>query len=477
MKLKRFKERDNKKIGVVVFTLICLFLVSGAILYRTFAIFEVKTNQNVINGTVQTGDILFTFYYEDDEGNYVITDKIPEGDYVLSTSDSYCGVVGQRDESITVSMNSDKTLEITGLSKSPSKCKLYFEKKQYNPFPENVLASVDQPDEATGNGLYTVDHSKDTDTTLGEEWKAKPELRYAGPDPNNYVTFNNEKWRIIGLVNVKTSDNQVEQRLKIIRDDSIGNYSWDYKTSGKGSSTSSYGSNDWTDSQLMEMLNDGYYYSSSNVSCYKGSSSPNKCDFSGTDPKTKGLEESARDMIDKNIIWNIGGWNTNQVVTSDMYNYERGTSVYASGLPFVRETEWKASNTGRASKETTNKKEPDSSLFRGVALPYPSDYGYATSGSNSGKTRDECINNTTLYSYDSGCYEKDWLKPESGYMWTLSPYSFGSYFVINVNSGGYVGRGNAYHSVGVWPALYLSSKVSISDGQGTVDDPFILSVQ
>ena len=72
MKLKKFKERDNKKIGVVVFTLICLFLVSGAILYRTFAIFEVRINQNVINGTVQTGDILFAFYYEDDE---VISDS------------------------------------------------------------------------------------------------------------------------------------------------------------------------------------------------------------------------------------------------------------------------------------------------------------------------------------------------------------------------------------------------------------------
>ena len=58
MKLKKFKERDNKKIGVVVFTLVCLFLISGAVLYRTFAIFEVKTNQNVINGEVQTGDFL-----------------------------------------------------------------------------------------------------------------------------------------------------------------------------------------------------------------------------------------------------------------------------------------------------------------------------------------------------------------------------------------------------------------------------------
>ncbi len=66
MKLKRFKERDNKKVGVIVFTLVCLFLIAGAVLYRTFAIFEVKTNQNVIKGTVQgMGDIEFAFYIDD----------------------------------------------------------------------------------------------------------------------------------------------------------------------------------------------------------------------------------------------------------------------------------------------------------------------------------------------------------------------------------------------------------------------------
>ena len=66
MKLKKFKERDNKRIGIIIFTIVCILLVSGVILYRTFAIFEVKTNQNVIKGTVQgMGDIEFAFYIDD----------------------------------------------------------------------------------------------------------------------------------------------------------------------------------------------------------------------------------------------------------------------------------------------------------------------------------------------------------------------------------------------------------------------------
>ena len=62
MKLEKFTEKDNKRIGIIVFTIVCILLVSGVILYRTFAIFEVKTNQNVINGQVQDiGDLEFAF--------------------------------------------------------------------------------------------------------------------------------------------------------------------------------------------------------------------------------------------------------------------------------------------------------------------------------------------------------------------------------------------------------------------------------
>ncbi len=338
------------------------------------------------------------------------------------------------------------------------------------------------PVTSCGDGLYEVEH---TDETFEEEGWKQTEWRYAGPDPNNYVWFNCgpgassgdtcEKWRIIGLVNVKTSDGEIDQRLKIIRANSLGDYSWDYKTNGKGSSTSSSGSNDWTDSQLMEMLNDGYYNSSSDVSCYKGSSSSTTCDFTST-----GLKESARDMIDKEIIWNLGGSSSyDDVTVSQFYESERGTSVYSSGLPFAGETEWKVSNTGRASEETTNEKHSDESLFRSIALPYPSDYGYATSGGSKGRAA--ClakeIYNWYNNDYATECGGNDWLKPDSGYMWTLSPFSSASYsnYVFSVSSDGFVYDGNANGSSGVLPALYLSSKVSITDGTGSSSSPFVLS--
>ena len=121
-----------------------------------------------------------------------------------------------------------------------------------------------------GKGLYRVSHSNINGTTNDEGFN-KDEYRYAGTNPNNYVEFNNEIWRIIGLVYVKT-ENGVEQRLKIIRfggllgQKNFGNHSWDHKLTSIGSSLSDNGSNDWTDSELKDMLN-GIYCESSSGDC------------------------------------------------------------------------------------------------------------------------------------------------------------------------------------------------------------------
>ena len=106
----------------------------------------------------------------------------------------------------------------------------------------------------------TLLYNDATDSQKGEMWTfsheataqlgATTDYRYIGSNPNNYITFNNEVWRIIGVF---------DGRIKIIRNDTLDNIPFDYKKSGVGSSTSDSGSNDWTDSQLMYMLNPGSY--------------------------------------------------------------------------------------------------------------------------------------------------------------------------------------------------------------------------
>lgn len=62
----------------------------------------------------------------------------------------------------------------------------------------------------SGDGLY-IDIYEDGKCT------------YKGVNPNNYITFNNETWRIISVENDKT--------IKIIKQSSIGSYKWDSSNS------------------------------------------------------------------------------------------------------------------------------------------------------------------------------------------------------------------------------------------------------
>ena len=86
-------------------------------------------------------------------------------------------------------------------------------------------------------------------------------IRYYGANPNNYIYFNCsdysnqtsstcETWRIIGVFDGK---------LKLIKSESIGAYSWDNKDTSTGAENDT-GKNDWTTARLMKLLNPSNYY-------------------------------------------------------------------------------------------------------------------------------------------------------------------------------------------------------------------------
>ena len=304
-------------------------------------------------------------------------------------------------------------------------------------------------------GADTIIRKVGTDGIVAEEHPATEQLeattdyRYTGENPNNYVSFNNELWRIIGVFPTDDGTGNIENRIKIIRDESIGSYSWDNKASGTGSSTGSYGSNDWSDSALQIILNSGAYYNRTTGNCPWGmEGATTACDFS-----TTGLTEEAKSMIGK-AKWYLGGTSSyssaSNGLVSHWYSYERGTTVY-SGRP----TNW----IGK------------------VGLMYPSDYGYATSG-GSRTNREECLAKG-LYQWwsssSSDCKNNDWLF--NGSQWTMAPHSGLSYRVFGVDSDGsvdYYSAGNGAYAVR--PVLALASTVGITGGTGTESDPYILGI-
>ena len=95
---------------------------------------------------------------------------------------------------------------------------------------ENITIATDKlialTDNKDNSGLYTIKHAKDSTLQIGTN-EDITEYRYRGANPKNYVTFNGEMWRIIGIFPTDDGTGKIENRVKIIRNESIGDKPWD----------------------------------------------------------------------------------------------------------------------------------------------------------------------------------------------------------------------------------------------------------
>ena len=273
-------------------------------------------------------------------------------------------------------------------------------------------------------------------------------VRYYGASPNNYIYFNCsdysnqssstcETWRIIGIF---------DGRIKLIRGSQIGSYSWDNKNTSTGAESAN-GKNDWTDARLMKLLNPGYesettggslYYNSGSGTCYSGQNNATKsCDFTST-----GIKNDITRGLISDTTYYLGGWNSNSVYPNQIYEYERGTTVY-TGRPTI----WQGK----------------------IALPYPSDYGYAA---DLGK----CLNKQLGSYNDSTCTSNNWMKTIVNGVWLLTTDSkFANYGWFATPSGN-INHMYVYDTRGATPVLSLSSELSIKAGTGSSSEPYQLSV-
>ncbi len=252
MKLEKFKETIKKKTGMMIFICFVVLLCTVIVVFRSFALYEEKKEFDVIKGRVpdQNYDVLFAFTLEDEDGNKTNIENVPEGtNYEVTVS---C------DKGATGEWNYEEWGPlIKNLTNARTKCKINFG-------PSKAIADVikNLPIVTEGSGLYEVSHS-DAEITYTTDSNAinnlkQTELRYAGANPNNYVWFNNELWRIVGLVNTPEG-----QRIKLIRHENIGSRSWDLSDT---SINSGQGVNEWSQSDLKNYLNNDYYNSLKNES-------------------------------------------------------------------------------------------------------------------------------------------------------------------------------------------------------------------
>ena len=264
------------------------------------------------------------------------------------------------------------------------------------------------------NGLEQITH--EIDSTLQVDSKFATEYRYRGGDSvvKNYVKFNNETWRIIGIIPTEDTDGNVENRIKIIRDTSIGKKNWNEN-----------GTNDWVTGTLNTYLNNDYYNT---------------------------LTTDAKNMIGTAKYY-LGGYNNSISFTSDvMWQYERKNEANRTGYYY---------GANPIMQNDANKK---------IAIMYASDYGYAASK--------ECTSNLNNYNGSANCITtNNWLD-KSAYTWLLPQTSADSSHAFFVFSSGFLHYSSLVYSneLAVRPVLYLSSNVKISSGNGTSEQPYQLSI-
>ena len=270
----------------------------------------------------------------------------------------------------------------------------------------NVVNTTSTSGEISGNGLlYKSDYGG----------------RYKGNNPNNYIWYNGELYRIIGKTPVCTAvntDNTCKTwnnngLVKIIRNDSIGGISYNANTTS---------SSTWVGSTVQKNLNEcflGQINSRNNTTCatycysyYSSSQKPvAKCDYTQNGIASSG---DYYNMIYDGVYWNIG----------------------VSGSTSI-------SGTTQYEKEKTNQ---TSSTIK-VGLMYASDYGYAI---NSG-------------------YKNNWLFAK-GYEWTMTAYSSSDPVYVGNHVG--LNHGSAYVGYAVRPVLYLKSNVYVISGDGSESNPY-----
>ena len=253
-------------------------------------------------------------------------------------------------------------------------------------------------------------------------YKSDYGVRYKGNNPNNYIWYNKELYRIIGKTPVCTAVNtdgtcktwNDNDLVKIIRNDSIGGLVYNANTTA---------SSTWVESTIQKNLNEcflGQINSRSNTTCatycysyYRSQKPVAKCDYTKNGIASSG---DYYNMIYDGVYWNIGVSDSTEVSGKIQYDKEKTSQT-----------------------STTLK----------IGLMYASDYGYAMNSTND--------------------YKNNWLFTQ-GNEWTMTADTSNP---LNVEVTGYFSSFNfSYYGFAVRPVLYLKSNVYVISGDGSEGNPY-----
>ena len=381
---------------------------------------------NVIDGAISYNDGQIVITTNMTSKCFVYFDEIPNNPVKLNvytngvlntlpTTSGYKASLSCSDATATFSDRYQR-VEISQLGKNPV-CNL-----NYNSIDTNVYTKLTTEVQNKATQISSINNAGETDISY----------RYNGKNPNNYIWFNNEMWRIIGLIPTCTSSGCATKSnlVKIIRNESLGAYAYD-----ASSTTTSELKNAWGSNTLYKLLNE-YYYGKGNGTnssyCrgfYDSTYQPiPDCNFNEI-----GISNSKEDYFGtmiENVYWNTGK-SSFSGKPGDLYETETATQT-VSGY---------------------------------IGLMAASDYGYA--GINYNEMMDG-----TEFAYNTST---NWLYG-NGYEWTSIESTVATYATIRISADGTSNDRKVYVGYSVRPTVYLNSSVYILSGIGTERDPIIIGM-
>jgi len=381
-----------------------------------------KYKHGVNSAIVETDETVFCYLFFD-----ILTDDLTVN---IDSEDKNIPLVGKYKKSVYCDNsevyinNKYDRLEFANL-KNPNNCTLFIE-EDTEKHPTLISIIKDLKEKTIINSGICKDNtykSKEECENAGAYWWGvfdENGLRYEGMNPDNYIWFNNEMWRIIGYVPSKNDEQKDTHLVKIIREEPIGSYS-------RKSST-------FTSSYVYNLLNEYYYEQLDGTKsgyCYGyGTSITTSCDYKGI-----GLNELSRQLIVP-VQWTIGAYGTSAI----------------SNTQYTKEI---ASWTGVEGGIN-------------VGLMNASDYAY-------GVLNADCNHaSVKIGAYNTAnCAGKNWLY-SYGYEWTNSKFDGDG--IWRIHHQGHLAEATTGNLGNVRPVVYLNSEIYVISGNGSITDPYYIAL-
>ena len=283
------------------------------------------------------------------------------------------------------------------------------------------MGEIDVDTVTSGDGLYSDEY------TPGR-------YVYRGSNPDNYIMFNNELWRIISK--------EADGTYKIVRNEVLPEEMpfdrKDYRDSGSNGAGGTYCASDFNGCNAW-MVSDNYFNKYSDDTIFQGTVLKDSTlnTYLNKDYYNNLSEESKRLIVDHN--WNVGP------VGNEIETY------------------------GDAIEETVAIDESSIKWNGKIALLQMSDVFFANSNLMDCNTRLKTDNNNEL------CKTTNYLIPGNGEYWLITPTAYSTDGVFQVDFEGYFAY-NSWNSdvpTKVRPAAYIDSNIEFVSGDGTKDSPYV----